>query len=128
CRSVTHMPTVLAVVCARRCRSSYSLSWRGDRRDLPAFPTRRSSDLSAGSHCLRAGIGHFGIAVRPFLLRGIPAGKERAADPIERSEEHTSELQSRENLVCRLLLEKKKATKTKTKQATDTTTTPTTPC
>src|SRR5690606_41956675 len=27
---------------------------------------------------------------------------------IERSEEHTSELQSRENLVCRLLLEKKK--------------------
>src|SRR5271165_7608479 len=32
-------------------------------------------------------------------------------DPRERSEEHTSELQSRENLVCRLLLEKKKKTK-----------------
>src|SRR5690606_31894806 len=31
-----------------------------------------------------------------------------AADDLERSEEHTSELQSRENLVCRLLLEKKK--------------------
>src|SRR5690606_10845644 len=31
--------------------------------------------------------------------------------PIIRSEEHTSELQSRENLVCRLLLEKKKKTK-----------------
>src|SRR5690606_25518690 len=31
-----------------------------------------------------------------------------AADPVLRSEEHTSELQSRENLVCRLLLEKKK--------------------
>src|SRR5690606_41628846 len=30
-----------------------------------------------------------------------------------RSEEHTSELQSRENLVCRLLLEKKKKIKTK---------------
>src|SRR5690606_41367024 len=29
---------------------------------------------------------------------------------LERSEEHTSELQSRENLVCRLLLEKKKIT------------------
>src|SRR5690606_17695706 len=29
-------------------------------------------------------------------------------DSAERSEEHTSELQSRENLVCRLLLEKKK--------------------
>src|SRR5690606_41206781 len=29
-------------------------------------------------------------------------------DAVARSEEHTSELQSRENLVCRLLLEKKK--------------------
>src|SRR5690606_40460440 len=33
---------------------------------------------------------------------------EAELTPIERSEEHTSELQSRENLVCRLLLEKKK--------------------
>src|SRR3712207_6956929 len=33
-------------------------------------------------------------------------GKERVVD--ERSEEHTSELQSRQYLVCRLLLEKKK--------------------
>src|SRR5690606_39901490 len=33
------------------------------------------------------------------------------ADRMGRSEEHTSELQSRENLVCRLLLEKKKKTK-----------------
>src|SRR3712207_7312028 len=30
------------------------------------------------------------------------------ADPLDRSEEHTSELQSRQYLVCRLLLEKKK--------------------
>src|SRR5690606_20021926 len=34
------------------------------------------------------------------------------AAPHARSEEHTSELQSRENLVCRLLLEKKKNTYT----------------
>src|SRR5690606_41650320 len=33
--------------------------------------------------------------------------------PAVRSEEHTSELQSRENLVCRLLLEKKKISKNK---------------
>src|SRR5256886_3325639 len=33
---------------------------------------------------------------------------EQAADARERSEEHTSELQSQSNLVCRLLLEKKK--------------------
>src|SRR5258706_4091728 len=32
----------------------------------------------------------------------------RPADQVERSEEHTSELQSLTNLVCRLLLEKKK--------------------
>src|SRR2546430_6549910 len=38
-----------------------------------------------------------------------PAQQRRAAeDAAERSEEHTSELQSQSNLVCRLLLEKKK--------------------
>src|SRR5690606_32712839 len=35
----------------------------------------------------------------------------RCVDETGRSEEHTSELQSRENLVCRLLLEKKKKNK-----------------
>src|SRR5436309_12177267 len=44
---------------------------------------------------------------------GAPAGgarreRLRLRDERRRSEEHTSELQSRENLVCRLLLEKKK--------------------
>src|SRR5690606_40062827 len=34
--------------------------------------------------------------------RALPAGQRRQAN--RRSEEHTSELQSRENLVCRLLL------------------------
>src|SRR5690606_41025547 len=37
--------------------------------------------------------------------------EEAAAGALVRSEEHTSELQSRENLVCRLLLEKKKKRK-----------------
>src|SRR5690606_41752932 len=36
------------------------------------------------------------------------AGAARRLRQFRRSEEHTSELQSRENLVCRLLLEKKK--------------------
>src|SRR5207302_9022231 len=39
-----------------------------------------------------------------FVPREVRVGHE----PAVRSEEHTSELQSRENLVCRLLLEKKK--------------------
>ena len=37
-----------------------------------------------------------------------PAMIFEAIDPLRRSEEHTSELQSRPHLVCRLLLEKKK--------------------
>src|SRR5690606_39417737 len=37
----------------------------------------------------------------------------------DRSEEHTSELQSRENLVCRLLLEKKKTKRMKTRTNTN---------
>src|SRR5437588_6489390 len=41
---------------------------------------------------------------------GIPLARERARarKPAARSEEHTSELQSHSDLVCRLLLEKKK--------------------
>src|SRR5690606_41401223 len=46
--------------------------------------------------------GHFSDV--PLVVDQV--GDER--DVAERSEEHTSELQSRENLVCRLLLEKKK--------------------
>src|SRR5690606_41015508 len=38
---------------------------------------------------------------------GQPEASERILEAFDRSEEHTSELQSRENLVCRLLLEKK---------------------
>src|SRR5215203_7190990 len=48
------------------------------------------------------------LALRPARLRGAdaePGGSSQG----ERSEEHTSELQSRQYLVCRLLLEKKKS-------------------
>src|SRR5690606_41976580 len=41
-------------------------------------------------------------------ITGSWAAVRRGCSWISRSEEHTSELQSRENLVCRLLLEKKK--------------------
>src|SRR5207302_11132348 len=41
----------------------------------------------------------------------LPVLVGRELPQLPRSEEHTSELQSRENLVCRLLLEKKKKTK-----------------
>src|SRR2546421_2144052 len=41
----------------------------------------------------------------------LPVPLMRTAPPEPRSEEHTSELQSRSDLVCRLLLEKKKEKK-----------------
>src|SRR5690606_39654246 len=49
------------------------------------------------------GIDAFGLVSDLCLLRLVQPQKLTTA----RSEEHTSELQSRENLVCRLLLEKK---------------------
>src|SRR3712207_7792546 len=49
---------------------------------------------------------------RPADHGGLPGHRARDREAQRRSEEHTSELQSRQYLVCRLLLEKKK-TKTK---------------
>src|SRR5207302_7195047 len=46
--------------------------------------------------------------VWPYCRRHLGCDHRRCAGHRLRSEEHTSELQSRENLVCRLLLEKKK--------------------
>src|SRR5688572_33386779 len=46
--------------------------------------------------------------VRPASSGGDPAGDDGSLHRGRRSEEHTSELQSQSNLVCRLLLEKKK--------------------
>src|SRR5205823_12774819 len=99
-----------------------------DHLDLHSFPTRRSSDLA----CLLAlvavrivvgvGAGDFlgfciveddaehpslrllKLALNPALGCLVLAPR---SNHIERSEEHTSELQSLAYLVCRLLLEKK---------------------
>src|SRR5256885_5136157 len=64
------------------------------------FPTRRSSDLS--SHRTDSPWSRDRSIARPPSVTPSPTIAER------RSEEHTSELQSPCNLVCRLLLEKKK--------------------
>src|SRR5690606_40810679 len=94
---------------------------------LHSYPTRRSSDLHA------AGEGGLDLAARDpgnraaqdlrRIGRRVQHQRQQGAEPglteegpqpdalqrraELRSEEHTSELQSRENLVCRLLLEKK---------------------
>src|SRR3712207_8487627 len=65
---------------------------------------------------VRQGGRHPGRGPRPLRLVGDDAGADggarrcgpRARERRTRSEEHTSELQSRQYLVCRLLLEKKK--------------------
>src|SRR5690606_40568477 len=60
-------------------------------------------DAAEGAHRV-AGVR---LAVR---LGHVRADRDATGVGVLRSEEHTSELQSRENLVCRLLLEKKKRT------------------
>src|SRR5258707_8432478 len=56
-------------------------------------------------------IGHF--LVGEAIFSGLESAIKRMRAPCPRSEEHTSELQSRQYLVCRLLLEKKKKKITK---------------
>src|SRR5688572_31902063 len=58
----------------------------------------------------RAG-GAPGRFSRDVLLNGYSAHQAYRNGLLDRSEEHTSELQSQSNLVCRLLLEKKKKKK-----------------
>src|SRR5690606_40722171 len=99
----------------------------GDHTDLHSFPTRRSSDLTPQIHYYQTRFQN--ILCSRFLHGSHPQDLRKNSllillhqqfFPLAiytiilwehlffRSEEHTSELQSRENLVCRLLLEKKK--------------------
>src|SRR3712207_8327147 len=81
-------------------------SGRGDGPGLERVDRRGAAERQlhvrvrvdpAGDHVLPRGVDH---PVAPLLAAG--------EEPGGRSEEHTSELQSRQYLVCRLLLEKKK--------------------
>src|SRR3712207_7215435 len=56
---------------------------------------------------VREALGRLGPALRRARRRAVP-DRGRPLRARARSEEHTSELQSRQYLVCRLLLEKKK--------------------
>src|SRR5690606_41593714 len=89
----------------------------GRPRALHSFPTRRSSDLLEALPVEGGRRTRLGRDAAPPRLdaRGRLGPIEPRIAQVElrrechlRSEEHTSELQSRENLVCRLLLEKKK--------------------
>src|SRR5207249_10268339 len=95
---------------------------------LPPFPTRRSSDL-ASIAAITSPVSNSGWRVQSMRFSAFRSARERAAESLAfnpgsslrrfltrwnrrdpesrntaRSEEHTSELQSRFDLVCRLLL------------------------
>src|SRR5207253_11369200 len=94
-------------------------------RLLHSFPTRRSSDLADDLHLLLELHAEVHRVQVERDLAGLHPGQveqllrqaqhplrllveDRGRAQLLRSEEHTSELQSRGHLVCRLLLEKKK--------------------
>src|SRR5438034_1255894 len=107
---------------------SYAVFCFAPPRELLSFPTRRSSDLRssgdrAGERDLqcRSGLRRHGLfrGRCPFEIlprrvgvafpgltqcRSPPPPRPRVATELARSEEHTSELQSHSDLVCRLLL------------------------
>src|SRR5206468_10887178 len=101
--------------------------YSGNHRYLHSFPTRRSSDLTTGSGCIRACSTSVRCTLSPrtCLLFRCPRNPGQLSLPLlmrplchtlkprwlssarlERSEEHKSELQSRSEIVSRLLLEK----------------------
>src|SRR5437868_13231902 len=99
-------------------RSSFFFYCYLDHRDLHSFPTRRSSDLAWIDYLLQRQPAHQSHRrvrgeLPPLRIRQEGERSEvvhhvsGAGVGDRRSEEHTSELQSRFDLVCRLLLEKK---------------------
>src|SRR3712207_7611698 len=85
-------------------------------RSVIACHTGLGDAIQAGNHqrrdldLYRAAASHYRRAM-PLAEQLVAANRDSVADIVRlarRSEEHTSELQSRQYLVCRLLLEKKK--------------------
>src|SRR5690606_40575533 len=92
------MPTMVSVAKAKpstpwltSCQSCIRMAWAASR---VADSSRATSDVTAAKVSTSTSVR---------TKRWVCTAKNRC----QRSEEHTSELQSRENLVCRLLLEKK---------------------
>src|SRR5690349_22551376 len=93
-------------------RVDFGVVVSGTRPDILSFPTRRSSDLNRiGKARPMAHPATYGLALQRGEREARRDRQRLRAPPIgwrgERSEEHTSELQSRRDLVCRLLLVKK---------------------
>src|SRR5438034_7006325 len=78
-------------------------------KEVRAAPGGIHSDLAQGdADALDHDVGRVGVGDPAARLEGLQHRKVRGGRAVRRSEEHTSELQSHSDLVCRLLLEKKK--------------------
>src|SRR5258707_6020509 len=84
----------------------YTTLFRSDGRPDAVVPMGRGGGQGVGRPAGRERV----VAARPGREVGHRRTETARVDP--RSEEHTSELQSRQYLVCRLLLGKKKKTHT----------------
>src|SRR2546427_8127446 len=72
------------------------------------FVDHRQGNALQSPHLARLAAQSGPVGPRDQEQRRRRRQRDECQLPIERSEEHTSELQSQSNLVCRLLLEKKK--------------------
>src|SRR3712207_9290337 len=88
-----------------RCIVFFLMIRRPPRSTLFPYTTLFRSPVAGdqGRHAVELLLGHRGGRRQPGRVHAV-------LDDRDRSEEHTSELQSRQYLVCRLLLEKKKYT------------------
>src|SRR5690606_40606418 len=102
---------------SRRRHTRFSRDWSSDVcssdlvEDLAVAPESESAQLSQRHGSAYGGNARerVGDLLRRSSWNHNPSREQRGASTWEkRSEEHTSELQSRENLVCRRLLEKNK--------------------
>src|SRR5256885_7481354 len=78
---------------------------------IPLDPAYRNAQGQASADFTGVAVTYAQVAAHPALHRQRTLGR-RTLVIFDRSEEHTSELQSPCNLVCRLLLEKKKKQRT----------------
>src|SRR3712207_7321844 len=88
----------------------YTTLFRSDQR----CQQDREQEKHSGDDRRQPRAGAFPDARGGLDVAGVRRDTRRAAGDCCRSEEHTSELQSRQYLVCRLLLEKKKIKQTQT--------------
>src|SRR5690606_40183519 len=95
------LPTPFPYTTLFRSSSPGNGSSAGRRRHISSAKAQRSENTHPCGGRRMSG-------TRPGIEARSEPGAARSGRPSSRSEEHTSELQSRENLVCRLLLEKKK--------------------